>query len=618
MESHFKTLDWVVLVGYFAGTMAIGAYFYRRTRSTEQFTAAGRSLPGWVCGLSIFATFLSSISYLALPGKSFASNWNPFAFSLALPIATWIGVTWFVGYYRQSGEVSAYALLERRFGTWARVYASLFYLLTQIARMGVVMYLMALPMSVIFGWDIRWVIVFTGICVTFYSFIGGVVAVIWTDAFQAIVLMVGAAICLGLLLFGVDGGPAEVFRTAWDRSKFSMGPFDASLTQATFWVVLVSGLFMNLQNFGIDQSYIQRYIASGSDAEARRGLWLGGLLYVPGSAVFFLIGTALFVYYHAHESEVPEVKQLVARQRIMQSQGGDGHSSLEYQRQLESTAETITSADIGDRVFPHFVAKHLPPGVTGLLIAAIFAAAMSTVSTSLNSSATLLLDDYYRRFLRRDAHETESMRVLYIATFLWGFLGTGMALMLVSRTESALDTWWMLASLFSGGMVGLFLLGMISKRTGNAAALVAVLLGTLVLAWMAFSPVYWGRIDTRTQLATDSKVELFTQTDLAHLITPGDIVYIHYSWIDRAEDTRKSAIDRREIESVPSFGITLATPLDHIPAGFIVLYRDNAWYRWRSPFNNLLAVVFGSLTILGAGISLQWLMDRRMSHELEA
>ena len=223
MNSDFTLLDWIVLVAYFLGTMSIGFYFWRKSRSTESFTAAGRSLPGWVCGLSIFATYLSSISYLALPGKSFADNWNPFVFSLSIPIATWIAVRWFLPYYRASGEVSAYAMLERRFGVWARLYASVFYLLTQIARMGVVMYLMALPLSVIFGWDIRLIIVFTGISVTIYSFVGGIIAVIWADAIQAIVLMAGAVICLVVMLLGVDGGPVEVFTTAAAAGKFSLG-----------------------------------------------------------------------------------------------------------------------------------------------------------------------------------------------------------------------------------------------------------------------------------------------------------------------------------------------------------------------------------------------------------
>jgi len=505
MNSHFTQLDWAVLLAYFTGTMSLGFYFWRKSRSTEGFTAAGRSLPGWVCGLSIFATYLSSISYLALPGKSFADNWNPFVFSLSIPIATWIAVRWFLPYYRASGEVSAYALLEHRFGVWARLYASVFYLLTQIARMGVVMYLMALPMAVIFGWDIRLIILVTGVSVTVYSFVGGIIAVIWTDAIQALVLMAGAVICLGVMLFGVEGGPAEVVRVAAAQGKFSLGEFGAGVDQGTVWfnaanatflVVLLYGLFINLQNFGIDQSYIQRYIASRSDREAHKSLWLGAVLYVPVSAVFFLIGTTLFVFYHSdqHGQELPEVKELVARQQLMQegiypplaADASDSSSAADYQRQVVELAAKLGETDIGDRVFPHFIAKHLPPGLTGLLIAAIFAAAMSTVSTSLNSSATLLMSDYYRRFVNRRASERQCLRALYAGTIVWGALGTGMALLLVKLTESALDIWWTLSGIFGGGMCGLFLLGMISRRAKNPAAVAGVIAGVLVILWMSF------------------------------------------------------------------------------------------------------------------------------------
>ncbi|NOX53997.1 MAG: sodium:solute symporter [Planctomycetes bacterium] len=502
MQTHFTTLDWIVLGLYFAATMAVGFSFWRKSRSTEGFTAAGRSLPGWVCGLSIFATYLSSISYLALPGKSFAANWNPFVFSLALPLATWIAVRWFVPYYRRSGEVSAYALLEHRFGLWARVYVSLFYLLTQIARMGVVMYLMALPMQVIFGWDIYTVIVLTGVSVTVYSFVGGIIAVIWADAIQAIVLMAGAVISLAVMLATMPGGPAQVFTVAAEHDKFSLGSFELfDVSHPTFWVVLVYGLFINLQNFGIDQSYVQRYIAAKNDREATKSLWLGGLLYVPMSALFFFIGTTLYVYYHSVPDQIPQVKRIVARQRLLQQgielryvTGQDGRQQLdpELSRRLERIAAELTDAEIGDRVFPHFIAAHLPPGLTGLLIAAVFAAAMSTISTSLNSSATLIMTDYYRRFVNPTASERQSMMALYAATVVWGIIGTGMALALVALTESALDMWWKLASIFSGGMVGLFLLGMISRRANNVSAVTAVVIGGLVIVWMVFSQTaYW-------------------------------------------------------------------------------------------------------------------------------
>ena len=218
---------------------------------------------------------------------------------------------------------------------------------------------------------------------------------------------------------------------------------------------------------------------------------------MPVSAVFFLIGTTLFVYYHSaeHEAELPEVRQLVARQRLMQ-QGvqppderlgsADAVAAEQYQRLLQEKAATLSDTDIGDRVFPHFIAKHLPPGVTGLLIAAVFAAAMSTVSTSLNSSATLLLTDYYRRFFQPEAGEKQCMLVLYASTIVWGALGTGMAMLLIKLTDSALDIWWTLSGIFGGGMCGLFLLGMISRRAKNPAAVTGVIAGVLVILWMSF------------------------------------------------------------------------------------------------------------------------------------
>jgi len=490
METHFSWIDWTVLAVYFTATMGIGLYFHHKSRSTEGFTAAGRSLPGWACGLSILATYLSSISFLALPGKAYAANWNPFVFSLSLPITIWVAVRYFLPYYRRTGEVSAYAHLEHRFGPWARMYASVFYLLTQLARMGAVMYLMALPLSVLLGWDIRTIILITGISVTVYAFVGGIVAVIWADAMQSIVLMAGAGVCAVVMLLGMPKGPGQIFSMAAAEHKFSLGSFGLSLSEPTFWVVLIYGVTMNLQNFGIDQSYVQRYIASRSDREARKSVWLGGLLYVPVSAVFFFIGTSLFAYYHTHPAALEEVRTAAAVQRL-QAEGVDPEA-VTYQTQLEAERDDLTDADIGDKVFPHFIGAKLPVGVTGLLIAAVFAAAMSTVSTSLNSSATLIMRDYYQRYVNRSADEHQSMRVLYGATIVWGLLGTGVALLLV-RVTSALDAWWTLSGVFGGGMCGLFLLGMISRKAGNPAAVAGVCLGVVVISWMTLSQYFEGR-----------------------------------------------------------------------------------------------------------------------------
>ncbi len=290
MSSGLATLDWIVLVTYFVATLGIGFVFYRRTRNTEGFTAGNHSLPGWVCGLSIFATFLSSISYLANAGKTFVSDWNAFVFSLSVPLATWVAVKYFLPYYLKSKHVSAYAALEDRFGLWARMYASFFYMLTQLARMAVVMYLVALPMQVIFGWNIYVCLIVIGVSVTLYSFVGGVVAVIWTDAIQAVVLIGGALIVLIVTLVQMPGGVGQIFEVTTTNDKFSLGSFSFEMAEKTFWTLILFGIAENLRNFGIDQSYIQRYIASKSDREAKRGLWLAGLLYVPMSALFFSLG----------------------------------------------------------------------------------------------------------------------------------------------------------------------------------------------------------------------------------------------------------------------------------------------------------------------------------------
>ena len=509
MGSAFHFLDWVVLVGYFVGTMGIGFYFYSQTRSAEGFTAGNRSIPGWVCGLSIFATFLSSISYLANAGKSFVADWNPFVFSLTVPMATWVAVKYFLPYYRKSRHVSAYAALEDRFGLWARMYASFFYMLTQLARMAVVMYLVALPMQVIFGWDIYLILAVVGISVTVYSLVGGVTAVIWTDAIQALVLMGGAVVVLVVMLAQMPGGVGRVFEVAATHHKFSLGSFTPDMAEKTFWTITLFGVAENLRNFGIDQSYIQRYIASKSDREAKRGLWLAGLLYVPMSAVFFFIGTSLFAFFQADKivdmesrppaameesvwdspelSDLNAVRQVVARQQLLQA--GRKDTDPGFSAEQEAVARTKGLNDLGDRVFPYFISAYLPPGLTGLLIAAVFAAGMSTISTSLNSSATLTLTDYYKRLVNPKASGKQEMTVLSLATIGWGILGTGLAVLLVQVTESALDMWWTLSGIFSGGMVGLFLLGLISRKVRNPAAVASVLIGLLVIIWMSLPKV---------------------------------------------------------------------------------------------------------------------------------
>ena len=450
-----KALDLIVFFAYMIGVTAFGSSFYRKNKSAAAFTLGNSNIPGWVVGMSIFATFVSSISFLALPGNAYLSNWNAFAFSLSIPVAAFMAVRFFVPIYRKANSPSAYTYLETRFGPWARVYASSCYLLTQIMRMGTILFLLALPVNALFGWDIVAIIVVTGIVVMVYSLLGGIQAVVWTDAIQGIIMISGALLCFIYILFSMPEGPGQMVDIALEHNKFSLGSFSFSLTESTFWVVFVYGIFMNLQNYGIDQNYVQRYMTARSDREAKTSTFFGGMLYIPVSLLFFLIGTALFAYYTAMPDALP----------------------AEY-----------ADPKLSDRVFPFFIVNSLPAGLTGLLIASIFAAGMSTISTSINSSSTVILTDYYQRFIKRPVTDKMSMNVLYISSFLISIIGIIIGIFMIN-VQSVLDAWWKLASVFSGGMLGLFLLAAFVKTVNVKATIIGVIVGLIAILWLSLSPM---------------------------------------------------------------------------------------------------------------------------------
>lgn len=442
-------IDIIVFLLFTGGVVAFGCSFFKKKGTSEEFTSAGRSLPGWVVGMSIFATYVSSISYLGYPGKAFSGDWNAFVFSLSIPIASYFAARYFVPFYRSQDSISAYSFWENRFGPWARIYASSCYLLTQIARTGSILYLLALPMNVLLGWHIQTIIVVTSVAIVLYSMLGGMKAVIWTEAIQGIILIGGALVCMFILLFDMPGGPVQTFSIAMEDGKFSLGSFGSSLSESTFWVCLIYGIFTNLQNYGIDQSYVQRYHTAKNEKEAKFSALFGGYLFIPVSAVFFMIGTGLYAFYKVHPGILP-----------------DGVRA--------------------DYVFPFFIVNELPVGLTGLLIASIFAAGMSTIATSVTSSSTIILTDYYQRF-RKHAGNRERMLVLKLSSVGVGVAGILVAFAFMS-VQSALDAWWALASIFSGGMLGLFLLGYISKKARNFDAVLGVVCGVILVCWIVISP----------------------------------------------------------------------------------------------------------------------------------
>ncbi|MDX1384066.1 MAG: sodium:solute symporter [Thermoanaerobaculia bacterium] len=453
-----RVADLIVLVVYVAAVVALGCSLARRSGTPKGFMTAGGRLGGWAVGLSLFGTFLSSNTFLGVPGKAFAEDWNSWVFSLSLPIAAWVASRWFVPFYREAGHLSAYEHFEARFGRWARTYAVVCYLLTQLARVGSILFGVALALHALTGWPLAAIIVATGALVTLYTLIGGIEAVIWTDVVQSVVLTAGAVLVVATLVAGTPGGLSGILAAAGEAGKTGLGSFEPEFGASTFWVVLLYGLFINLNNFGIDQSYVQRYHVARDLAEARRSVWLAAILYVPISFAFFFIGTGLWVYYSGR----PDA--------------------------LATVGATAGVEAGGDHVFPHFIVNELPTGISGLLIAALLAAAMSSIDTSLNSSATVLLEDVWTPYVRPSPTESATMRVLHGATLLVGTLGTLTALAMIG-VQSLLDAWWTLSGVFAGGLLGLFLLGMLVRRADRAAALAAVAVGVAVILWMTF-PAY--------------------------------------------------------------------------------------------------------------------------------
>lgn len=445
-------LDYLVFFIFVGGVALFGCSFYFKSRkSSAAFTKAEGSLPSWVVGMSIFATFVSSISFLGLPGDAFKGNWSPFVFSISIPFATILAAKIFIPLYRGVNSVSAYHYLETKFGYWARCYASICYLLTQVCRIGSILLLLALPINKMFGWDIQTIIIVTGVVTMIYTLLGGIAAVVWTDAIQGIILIVGAVVCAGILIFGMPEGPTQLFQIAAEHNKFSLGSFGASLSQSTFWVLLLYGLFTNMNNYGIDQNYVQRYMTTKSTKEAVKSTMFGSLLYVPVSLIFVFIGTALFSYYQAQP-------------------------------------ELLPAGTKADEVFPYFIVHGLPTGITGLVIAAIFSAGMSTVATSINSSATIVLSDFVQHFSKKERNDKKDMKTLYLTSLIVGVVGIIIGILMM-QVDGVLDAWWTLASIFSGGVLGLFLLTLIARKPNRAASITAAVAGMLVVIWIALMQV---------------------------------------------------------------------------------------------------------------------------------
>ncbi|MCX2476663.1 sodium:solute symporter [Pedobacter sp. MC2016-05] len=469
--------DLAIIFIYLVGMILVGVYFSRKNKNSEQFTKASGLIPGWAIGLSIYATFLSSNTFLGVPGKAFGSNWNAFVFSISMPLAAWVASKYFVPFYRNTGEISAYTHLEKRFGAWARVYAVLCFLLTQLARMGSIFFGIALSLQALTGYSMQMIMIVMGICIIFYTVLGGIEAVIWTEVVQAVVKTFGALLILYLIITNMPGGVSKIVEIGKSADKFSLGSFKMDFVGSSFWVVLLYGFFINLNNFGMDQNYIQRYHTASSSKAASKSIWLCVWLYIPASLLFFIIGSCLFAYYEVNPDLVQSIKHQVALERL--PVGTNASEVLKLQNAL-------LPSDYGDKIMPHFMVTKIPVGLVGLIVSAILSAAMSTISSGMNASATVFSEDIYKRYIKPDVTEKQNLSLLHIATIGFGLLGMIAGIAMIG-VKSILDVWWELSGIFAAGMLGLFLLGIISKQTKNHEAIIATIIGIVVIIWMTFS-----------------------------------------------------------------------------------------------------------------------------------
>ena len=460
MQTQFLLADKLILVFYFLAVILFGAYFRKKSSTSSGFMIADGKLPSWAVGLSILGTFVSSITFLAYPGQAYNANWDVFLFSLTLPPAALVATFYFIPLYRTKVKISAYEYLEQRFGPWARIYGSISFMLGSLARIGMILFLVSLVLHQLTGWSYGTIIIITGIGVTCYTMLGGIEAVIWTDVVQVIILFGGAIVSVIILLAGMPEGPGQLFEIAVQKQKFSLGSWQPDLIAPTAWVVLIYGIIENLRNFGVDQNYVQRYQVTQSVKDASRSVWIAAIAYIPVSALFLFIGTALFSFYTANAELLP--------------------SSLE-------------GSLSGDKIYPYFIATQFPVGLRGLLIAAIFAAAMSSIDSSLNCVSTLTLLDFYKRHINPNVDEKKSIKLLRVYTVIWGVLGTVTGLAMI-QVRTALETGWQLAGIAGGGLVGLFLLGLMCRWVKPWQAGTAVLASIMSIFWATFArdiPPQW-------------------------------------------------------------------------------------------------------------------------------
>jgi len=442
-SSRFGIIDFSVIVAYLGTMIGVGVFFSFRNKNSDDFFRGGQRVPWFVAGLSIFATMLSSITFVAIPAKAYATDWVYFTVNMMAIAITPFVIMLFLPFFRKIDATSAYEYLEKRFNRPARLFASASFVLFQIGRMAIVMYLPALALAAITPMSEHECILLMGILSIIYCTMGGLEAVVWTDTIQSFVLLGGAFLTLVLIVTHIDGGIAGFMSTAAAHNKFHLINWNFSSTSyvtTALWVVVLGGIAQNLVPYTSDMAVVQRYMSVANMARAKRAIWTNAVAVLPASLLFFGVGTALFVFY-AHNPD-----------------------------QLDPTFKT-------DAIFPLFIARQLPAGIAGLVVAGIFAAAQSTVSTSMNSMSTALVTDFVRP-LQLIQSGRGCLRLGRVLTSTVSVLGMLLALAFASSDIKSLwDQFMKILGLFGGSMCGLFCLGIFTTRTSGTGAIIGAIAG---------------------------------------------------------------------------------------------------------------------------------------------
>jgi solute:Na+ symporter, SSS family len=438
-------LNDLVIGLYLAGMFAIAFHFRRGQTDPKKYYLGNSKLPAWAIGMSLMATIISAVTFLAYPGQGFSGTWILLVQGLMVPPVVLCMISFIVPIYRKFIGLSTYEYFERRFGCGARLYSSLAFLIAHFSKMGFVVFLIATAIKQIVGLGQYETIALVGAVATGATLLGGMEAVVWTEVLQGFVLIGGGILCAVVLLMKPTGNPMDVFRLAMSAHKMSLGPFDLTVERETFWVLALNGIFYAIQKYGTDQTVVQRFLAARSDRDAIRASLLGVGLCVPVWTLFMFIGTGLWAFYRLTGQALPAMKP--------------------------------------EAVFPYFIETQLPAGVVGFVIAALISSALASLQSDLNCLSAVCVEDFYRR-LRPAADAGRRLRVGK------GIVaGAGIGAMAVACLYARFGEKNVLASIFdvyaifSGGIAGLFALAFFTTRANRRGVGIGIGACILFTAW---------------------------------------------------------------------------------------------------------------------------------------